>query len=244
MIIPDDFSTISTSAKPTITEKLMKLPKFKYICVDDYVLEKVRGKSVLHLGCVGNVLKKGSESCVHLKISEVADVLWGIDIDPSGLDQLKAWLPEDGDRIRYFFANAESLQDLQIDRKFEVIFVGSIIEHLSNPGLMLGGLRDLLSPEGVIIIVTPNSSGLSNFLKVALRRKESINAQHSYWFSVAVLTELCSRYDLVPVEWNTGYGYRKPSLKVALERSSGIALFKLFPQLGGNLIGVFKLKQS
>ncbi len=221
----------------------MKLPKFKYVYVDDYVLQKTKGKSVLHLGCAGNVLKEGPKACVHLKISKVADVLWGIDIDPSDLDKVKAWLPEDRDRIRYLCANVESLQDLQIERKFEVIFAGSIIEHLSNPGLMLSGLRGLLSPDGVIIIVTPNSSGLSHFLKVALRRKESINSQHSCWFSVAVLTELCSRYGLVPVEWYTGYGYRRPSLKVSVERASGVAFFKVFPHLGGNLIGLFKLTQ-
>jgi SAM-dependent methyltransferase len=222
----------------------MKLPNFKYVYVDDWVLQRMKGKSVLHLGCVGDFLTEGSKACVHVKISKVADVLWGIDIDSSGLDKVKAWLPEDRDRIRYFCGNVENLQYLEIDRKFEVIFAGSIIEHLSNPGLMISEFKGLLSPDGVVIIVTPHSFGLLQYLRVAFRRKEAVNPQHCCWFSVSVLSELCSRYGLVPVDWYTGYGYRTPRLRVSIERTLGVPFFKVFPHLGGSLIGIFKLLET
>ncbi|MBN1391367.1 MAG: class I SAM-dependent methyltransferase [Sedimentisphaerales bacterium] len=222
----------------------MKLHDFKYVYVDDWVLHGMKGKSVLHLGCVGDHLAEGPKACMHVKISEVADTLWGVDIDSSGLDKVRAWLPEDRDRIRYFCGNVENLQCLAIDRKFEVIFAGSIIEHLSNPGLMISEFKDLLSPDGVVIIVTPHSFGLLQYLRVALRRKEAVNPQHCCYFSASVLSELCSRYGLVPVDWYTGYGYRKPSLKISIERAFGVPFFRVFPHLGGSLIGTFKLLKA
>jgi len=201
----------------------------------------MKGKSVLHLGCVGDFLTEGPKACMHVKISKVADVVWGIDIDSSGLDKVKAWLPEDGDRIHYFCGNVENIQELEIDRKFDVIFIGSIIEHLSNPGLMISGITGLLTPDGVVIIVTPHSFGLLQYLRVAFCRKESVHPQHTCWFSISVLAELCSRYGLILLEGYTGYVYRIPSLRVSIERTLGVPFFKLFPHLGGTLIGIFKL---
>jgi 2-polyprenyl-3-methyl-5-hydroxy-6-metoxy-1,4-benzoquinol methylase len=217
----------------------MKLPKFKYVYADDFVLQRMSGKSVLHLGCAGG---DRPSSCYHINISEMASTLWGIDIYSVGLDKVKAWLPENGNRVKYFHGNVENIQELNINRKFEVIFIGSIIEHLSNPGLMLSGITNLLTPDGIVIIITPHSFGLLQFLRVLLFRNESVISEHTCWFSVSVLTELCLRYKLVPVEWYTGYVYRIPNLRVSITRAIGIPFFKLFPHLGGTLIGIFKLR--
>ncbi|MBN1975111.1 MAG: methyltransferase domain-containing protein [Sedimentisphaerales bacterium] len=200
----------------------MKLPKFKYVYADDFVLHRMRGKSVLHLGCAGG---EKPSSCYHIEISEIANTIWGIDINSAGLNKVKEWLPEDSNRVKYFHGNVENIHELNINRKFEVIFIGSIIEHLSNPGLMLSGIADLLTSDGIVIIVTPHSFGLLQFLRVLLFRNESVITEHTCWFSVSVLTELCSRYNLIPIEWHTGYVYRSPSLKVSFTRAIGVPFF-------------------
>ena len=196
--------------------------------------------SVLHLGCVGDSLSKGPDSNLHVQISKVSNVLWGVDINFQGIEELKRWLPEDNEgRIHYLCGDAENLQNLKIERHFQLVLAGSTIEHLANPGLMLAGAKAFCEKEGEIII-TPHSFGLLQFLRVAFRRLESVNPEHTCWFSFSTLNKLCSRYNLTPVEWLTGYGYKQPGLKGILKRAIGVPFFRLFPHLGGSLMVVLK----
>lgn len=218
----------------------MKLPSFKYVYVEDFVLECLKGKSVLHLGCVGDFVSQGPSACLHKHIASVAKEVWGIDVDAEGLATVREWVPEDGNRIRYLQGNVEDLGNVGIDRRFQVIFAGSIIGHLSNPGRMLSHFKRLMTEDAIVVLVTPHAYSLLNCLKVVLKRKEAVHAQHTCWFSVSALSELCSRYGLVAKQWYTGYGYRKPTLKVKAQRAIGVPVFKIFPHLGGSLIGIFK----
>lgn len=219
----------------------MKLPKFKYVFEQDWLLSHCHNKSVLHLGCAGDAtLKGGSENTLHYRLSTIANCLWGIELNESSLEQLKQWLPDDGNNIRYFYGNVENIKDLNLDRKFDVILAGSIIEHVSNPGLMLSGLSDIIKPNGLLLISTPHTWGVLQFLRVALRQVEAVNPEHVCWYSVPTLTELTSRYGFQPVEWATGYGWRPPTLKWKIQKAIGIPIFKAFPHLGGILLGAFK----
>jgi hypothetical protein len=59
----------------------MKLPPFKYVYEQDWLLSRCKGKSVLHLGCAGDAtLKGGPEACLHYRISKVTSCLWGIEL--------------------------------------------------------------------------------------------------------------------------------------------------------------------
>ena len=179
--------------------------------------------------------------CLHVQIAQKAAETWGVDLDRVALAKVREWLPEDqAGRIRYFHGNVEDLAALDIRRCFEIVFAGSIIEHLSNVGRMLEGARDLIGNDGELIIVTPHAFGLLQELRVALWHAESINPEHTCWFSVGTLKQLCARHGLRPVEWFTGYGYRKPSLQVSVARAVGVPFFRFLPHLGGSLIGVFK----
>jgi 2-polyprenyl-3-methyl-5-hydroxy-6-metoxy-1,4-benzoquinol methylase len=220
----------------------MKLPPLKYVCVDDWVTEQARNRSVLHLGCAGEYLARGPGACLHGWIVGVARCVWGVEIDPHRLEQVRRWFPEDHDgRVRYICGDVTKLQELQIDRDFEVILAGSIIEHIANAGELLQGMRDLCDPDSRVIIVTPNAFGLHQFLNVAMRKTEVVNLQHTCWFSIQTLTELCARYGLRPSQWLTGYGWQPPNLKWALQKGIGVPFFRMFPHLGGSLIGVFRL---
>jgi SAM-dependent methyltransferase len=220
----------------------MTFPALEYVGVDDWIVDQARGKSVLHLGCAGDYLAHGADVCLHGRIVGVARCVWGVEIDPHRLAQVRRWFPEDDEgRVRYICGDVTKLQELQIDRSFEVILAGSIIEHVANPGEMLQGMRDLCDRDSRVIIVTPNAFGLLQFLRVALRKTEQVHPQHTCWFSIQTLTELCARYGLKPSLWRTGYGWRPPSLKGSLQKRFGVPFFKLLPQLGGSLIGVFHL---
>ena len=219
----------------------MKLPKFEYVFEQEWLLSHCHGKSVLHLGCAGDAtLEGGPESSLHIRVSKIADCLWGIELNQASLNQVKAWLPEHSDKIRYFVGNVENLKELGIQNKFDVILAGSIIEHVSNPGLMLSGIYDLMAPNGLLLISTPHTWGILQFLRVALRRTEAVNPEHVCWYSVPTLTELVSRYGFSPTEWATGYGWRPSTLRWNIQKAIGIPIFKIFPHLGGSLLGAFK----
>ena len=221
----------------------MIFPKIKYVSVEDYIVyivSKVRGSSVLHLGCAGDYLKFGPDACLHYQISKVTDWLDGVEIDSEALEKVKAWVPEDSSgKIKYYLGDVQDLSFLY-GNKYDIILAGSIIEHLSNPGQMLESFVELCAADGLVIIVTPHVFGLMQFLRVALYRKEAVNPDHTCWFSISTLSELCSRYNLVPVEWHTGFGWRPKSWKWTIMKNLGVPLFKIFPHLGGSLIGVFR----
>ena len=221
----------------------MKLPKLRYVCVDDWVTQQARGRSVLHLGCAGDYLEYGPARCLHGRIVGVAHCTWGVEIDPERLAKVRQWFPGDSEgRVRYLCGDVTRLQDLSINQSFEVILVGAIIEHLPNPGDMLEGIANLCGPDTRVIITTPHVFGFLQFVRVALRRVEAVNPRHTCWFSIQTLTELCSRYRLEPTAWLTGYGWQPPSLRWSFQKMLGVPFFRFFPHVGGSLVGEFRLR--
>ena len=218
----------------------MRWPDVSYGSVEEFILARARGRRILHIGCAGDYLDHGPAGILHHQLSLVAERLVGVEIQAHALAKLRALVPEDpAGRIRYHLADAEDLSALD-GSSFDLVLAASIIEHLSNPGRMLRHFTSLCSPGGEIIIVTPNPFGLLQFLRVALRRNEAANPEHTSYFSPAVLTELCRRFDLEATAWRTGYGWRPPSMAWRVKHALGIPFFKFYPRLGGSLIGVFR----
>lgn len=53
-----------------------------------------------------------------------------------------------------------SIESYRTDKKFDVILLLNIIEHVEKPGQLIETARDLLSEDGIIIVKTPNSDSL------------------------------------------------------------------------------------
>jgi len=52
-----------------------------------------------------------------------------------------------------------------VDRKFDIVIAGDIIEHLSNPGQMLDEIKRFCGSDTRVIITTPNAFGGPNYLR-------------------------------------------------------------------------------
>ena len=218
----------------------MKIPKLKYCFEQDWVVEKCLNKRVLHLGCAGDAtLKYGLDASMHYKISQVASVLDGVELNYESLNLVKQMVPENIN-IRYFKCNVENLSST-INDEYDVIVAGSIIEHLSNPGLMLESISKIMHDKTLLLIITPHVWGVLQIIRVVFSKNESVNPEHTCWFSIPTLNEVCSRYDLVPIEFCTGYSWKPQSIKWFLKKNIGILFFKLFPHLGGSLFGIYKI---
>ena len=67
--------------------------------------------------------------------------------------------------------------------KFDVIVIGDLIEHLSNPGLMLYRIKKFCDERTKIIITTPNAFGLLNFIRYSINKFKEGN-EHVMSFNI------------------------------------------------------------
>jgi 2-polyprenyl-3-methyl-5-hydroxy-6-metoxy-1,4-benzoquinol methylase len=149
-------------------------PRFRIIS------EHVEGKLVLDLGCSSGNWRN---DWVHGQIASVASHAVGLDINEVAAGELR----DRGFDIQ--FGNAEAFD---LERTFEVIHAGELIEHLEKPGSMLESVRRHLADDGLLIITTPNPFAISNFI-YRLRGRPRVNGDHVAWFCEDTLGQLLNR---------------------------------------------------
>lgn len=69
------------------------------------------------------------------------------------------------------FIRANLEEPLNLDRKFGLVTAIEVIEHLGAPGALLGSAAELLAPDGVFLLTTPNMHSLRARLRFALTAK-------------------------------------------------------------------------
>jgi 2-polyprenyl-3-methyl-5-hydroxy-6-metoxy-1,4-benzoquinol methylase len=203
-----------------------------------FIVERCRGKEVLHLGCVeAGAVEESFESgsLLHMQLLGVAKRVIGLDIDEGGLAYLRGrGVP---DLIQW---DAERLDELEVDRPVEVIILGEVLEHLANPGLCLRGVRRLMkSPDGIAVVTVPNAFSLRGLIPVALRKTELVMPDHTAYYSPTTLSALFERSGLKLREL---YMYssvdRLSNAKRWLKQALIVTLLRLNPYLAEGIIGV------
>ncbi|MBK9063697.1 MAG: class I SAM-dependent methyltransferase [Acidobacteria bacterium] len=154
-----------------------------------------RDRSVLHFGCTNwpytqTMLDAGG--LLHVRLAKTASDLWGLDSDPDGLRALEAaGVPN---LVR---GDAEALGACSLDRTFDVVLAGEILEHLSNPGLFLRGVRRFLAPDGRLVLTTVNAYCGVRFAQYFFRGRggaaEPVHPDHVAYYSYRTLTHLLER---------------------------------------------------
>lgn len=164
----------------------------------EFILNRTRGKSVLHLGCTNYPYTDSSVAegtLLHAKLAEVTDELVGFDFDERGISEL--------DKFAFgplHHADLERLEDVALDRVFDVIVAGEMIEHLSNPGLFLRGIARFMSESTELIVTTINAYSGMRFFQYALRGRggvaEPVHPDHVAYYSYSTLKLLIERHEL------------------------------------------------
>ena len=165
-----------------------------FIARSDYLVEQVRGKRVLHLGCVDhdiasieNKISKGK--WLHQRLHEAAERCVGIDMQAEGIDYLR-------DKLGYEAHVADVTRELPAEllaQAWDVVLLPEILEHIDNPVAFLELMRQRLSPVcDRMLITVPNAFHRPNF---AFARKgiEAINTDHRYWFTPFTLGKVVMR---------------------------------------------------
>lgn len=149
---------------------------------------------VLDVGFWGQGVKIDDKNWAHNLIIGRAGEVHGLDLD---FDMARLEPKEN-----YRKQNAE---DFNYKIKFDIIFIGDLIEHLSNPGLFLQSCRRNLKDDGVIIITTPNCYNLFNLAGKLSREEPIVNNDHVCYFNSRTLSRLLEKNNFTVKE--TGYLY-------------------------------------
>lgn len=93
---------------------------------------------------------------------------------------------------------------------FDLITLWGIIEHVPDPDTLLGACINLLRPEGLILMETPNVLGLFRFVAKKINKitfghvdrpfLETLGSGHIVWYSPLGLREACRRLGLQVID--------------------------------------------
>ena len=190
---------------------------------DDYGVNSLRRKKInnlasqkinqgnlkiLDLGCAGGYLSQA------WKIKN--NFILGIDIAEKSIQQAEKTLDQ------VYLADLENydwLNKIQ-EKKFDIILCAEILEHLFDPQKFLIKLKDILQPDGCIILTTPNFLVWNNRLRIFLGHyghKEVFNdLSHIHLFSYNSLKKLLAKLNFQVVEednlWYPNYLEKLPKL--------------------------------
>jgi len=142
--------------------------------LQEYLENFVQDKEVLDVGFAGDKdVSMDSPYWVHKLIRENAKYVLGMDYDRNAVQKLKAL------GYNCIYGNA---QNFNLNRKFDVIFAGELIEHLENPGLFLECAKRHLKKGGLLIITTPNQFSfvrfIGNFFGILNENKEHVSVHN------------------------------------------------------------------
>jgi 2-polyprenyl-3-methyl-5-hydroxy-6-metoxy-1,4-benzoquinol methylase len=144
-------------------------------------------KDILDIGCAVGYKKP---DWMHKHIKGIAKSIYGLDLDAKSVSEIKSM---------GFDVEQGDAQDFSINRKFNLIHAGELIEHLDNPGGFLESVRNHLTQDGLLLLTTPNALRISNFIYASTGGLK-VNAEHTCWFCETTLTTLLERKGFEIVE--------------------------------------------
>jgi SAM-dependent methyltransferase len=132
---------------------------------------------------------------LHFELDKTASELYGFDFDERGLEILR-----DSGVKNLYRADLEKLEEVDLDETFDVIIAGEMIEHLSNPGLFLRGIKRFMNKDTDLIITTINAYCAFRFIIYGLRGKgganEPVHPDHVAYYSYKTLNLIIERENL------------------------------------------------
>lgn len=162
---------------------------------DDLVVAAGTGKAVLDIGCIDHdmdTVDQLDQAWLHARVQGVAANLVGLDILEAEAAILNA---------RGFNIVIGDAQDFDLGQTFEVVVVGDIIEHMTNPGLLLDSVARHMTPQSICIVTTPNPFNIEQVVSAVTRNVVSVNPEHTLWLDPRVTWELVSRSPLQIVDF-------------------------------------------
>lgn len=159
----------------------------------DYLAQAVRGKRVVHVGCVDHLPllreKIRTNQWLHQALCESAERCLGVDVNATGIAALQelGWSDVTVGDI------TQPSTFLADDDAWDLLVLGEILEHVDNPVDFLSSIRSGWNGRcDRMIITVPNAFGWST-LKGAVRSREEVNTDHRFWFTPFTAAKVATR---------------------------------------------------
>jgi len=191
---------------------------------------------VLDVGFWGQAINIDNPDWVHNILLSQAKEVFGVDL---GFDESRLKNPQNYKK--------QSAEYFDFDRKFDVIFAGDLIEHLSNTGLFLDACKRNLKNDGKLIITTPNAFGLFNVVEKIIKKEPVVNNDHTIYFNFVVLKKLLEKngWDIVEEDYLDDVWVK---YKQSFKRKFLYGIYKLFglftPKFIENIVVVARPKNN
>jgi 2-polyprenyl-3-methyl-5-hydroxy-6-metoxy-1,4-benzoquinol methylase len=149
-----------------------------------FIIELCREKSVLDVGCCGSDAAI-QDHPFHAEIAKTASYALGVDLFEQGIKKFQE-LGLD--------ASVQNAEDLKLDKEdFDLAIVSELIEHVSNPGLVLDSIYKHLRIGGNVLITTPNPFGFGTIVRRLVYGNSPVNSDHVTWYDPIFLAFLVRR---------------------------------------------------
>lgn len=169
------------------------LPRLRQVHTDTdltgYIKRAVAGKRLLDIGVVSHSARYFDEpGWRHGRLAQAAGYCLGIDI----LDPLVRELNGRGFNVRC----VDATSDADLGERFDVIFIGDVMEHVDNPSALLKFAGRHLAPGGRILAATPNPFSRKFVRQFFHQGVVVVNLDHMAWFTPTMAIEIARRIGL------------------------------------------------
>lgn len=158
--------------------------------LNDFIIQLVSGRRVLDIGVVSHSARYFDQpEWRHGRIAKAAAYCVGIDI----LEPLVAELNGRGFNVRC----VDATSDADLGERFDVVFIGDVLEHVDNPVALLAFACRHLSEDGRLYAATPNPFS-RKFLRQFRKANGALvtNLDHVSWITPTLAMELARRSGL------------------------------------------------
>lgn len=182
----------------------------------EYLCELTRGLEVLDVGVVEHRIDEAErDGWLHRPLCRAAKSCLGVDVLPEEVEKLRA---------QGFDVLCHDITRQPLERRFDLIVCGDVIEHLDSPGRLLAAAAEMLKPGGRVVLTCPNPWYLNAVLKNSLAGAPFVdNADHVAWFDPCTMREAGERCGL-RLDRYAGVKVNAPTRRAS-------AFFKLSPLL-------------
>jgi 2-polyprenyl-3-methyl-5-hydroxy-6-metoxy-1,4-benzoquinol methylase len=191
----------------------MKTKRLQLITKNPWIVERVDGASVLHVGCTDWPLTEdriSTNNLLHAQLCESSSRCIGVDLDQKGIDKLREWMPEH----EFYCLNAESLdkEPSLADTQWDFIVAGDVVEHMDNPGMFFKAAHRLLKKDGTLIVTVPSAFSAKRFFWLLFLGHEQVHPDHTGYFSEATLRRIGARsgFEIAKIH---GFQWHNPTVK-------------------------------
>lgn len=208
---------------------MMHVPRMPVVDRDKWLVDLVKNKSILHVGCTDHPItaeKIATGRILHGQLMQSAKQVVGLDYDTEGVTRLRELYPSH----EFVLHNAEQLPGCEAlrDRTFDMVVAADVVEHLSNFGMFLDGVKSLLTKDGRLVLTTPSAFSIKRMAPMAVLGVERVHPDHTAYYSLATLKRILSRYGF-EIESGAMFQWKNPTWKNRLVN----AVFSPFVALSG-----------